>query len=283
MPYKNLANSDHPATLIYLVDISGSMEAPMPGGKTRIEVARDAIQTTYAAMIQRSLRQGQIHPRYRIAMIAYTDELYDVYGEKGSIITIDRLREEGIPNITPQKWTNMAKAFRYAGYLIKEDISTWSQKWLNECPPPMVINITDCEYTEETEDPTVFAQELMKISVPDGDILVENIFITDQINLPAANAKEWQGYRLNETTSDPFGDILLHMSSPLPASYAQIMNEQAGLKIREGAAMMYPGVSIDYIKTGFVMSIVTGTQVKPSSRPVWPEPKPDRIETRFKE
>ena len=65
-------------------------------------------------MIQRSLRQGMIYPRYRVGMIAYTDEIYDVYNELGSIITIDKLKDEGVPPITPQKSTNMAKAFRYA-------------------------------------------------------------------------------------------------------------------------------------------------------------------------
>ena len=270
--YKNLSNSDHPATLIYLVDISGSMKAPMPDGKLRIDVAKDAIQTAYAQMIQRSLRQGKIHPRYRVGMIAYSTDLYDVYGDIGSIVTIDKLKDEGVPSITPQKNTDMAKAFRYANKLIRDDIKTWSQKWLDECPPPMVINLTDCEFGEETQDPVEFAKQLQEISVPDGNVLVENIFITDQIVLPSAEIKDWKGYRFNESTGDPYGDILLAMSSPIPASYAQLMGEQAGLKIREGTAMMFPGISREFIKTGFAMSIVTGSQVKQQPlRPTYPE------------
>jgi len=260
--YKNLSNSDHPATLIYLVDISGSMKAPMPDGKSRIDVAKDAIQTAYAQMIQRSLRQGKIHPRYRVGMIAYSTDLFDVYGDIGSIVTIDKLKDEGVPLITPQQRTDMAKAFRYAHKLIQDDIKTWSQKWLDECPPPMVINLTDCEFGEETQDPVEFAQKLQEISVPDGNVLVENIFITDQITLPSANIKDWKGYRFNESTGDPYGDKLLAMSSPIPAGYAQLMSEQAGLKIREGTAMMFPGISKEFIKTGFAMSIVTGSQIK---------------------
>lgn len=275
MPYKNLANATHPATLIYLVDISGSMKAPMQDGKTRMVVAKDAIQTTYSSMIQRSLKQGQIHSRYRVGMIAYTDDIYDVYADLGSILTIDKLKGEGVPPLTPQKWTNMAKAFRYAAHLLKEDIKTWSQEWLDNCPAPIVINITDCEYTEENEDPLPFAEKVKEISVPDGNVLVENIFITDFIKLPTQNVKEWQGYRLTDTTGDPYGDKLLKMSSPIPGNYAQIMSEQAGLKIREGTAMMFPGVSVDFVRTGFVMSIVTGSQVKSSPmRDVYPEPKP---------
>jgi uncharacterized protein YegL len=270
--YKNLANSDHPATLVYLVDISGSMKAQMPDGKKRIDVTKDAIQTAYAKMIERSLRQGKIHPRYRIGMIAYSTDLYDVYGDLGSIVTIDRLKDEGVPSISPQQTTDMAKAFRYANKLIKEDIQTWPQKWLDECPPPMVINLTDCEFGEETQDPVQFAQELQKISVPDGNVLVENIFITDQITLHSENILDWKGYKFTESTGDPYGDKLLAMSSPIPASYAQIMSEQAGLKIREGTAMMFPGISREFIKTGFAMSIVTGAQIKQKPlREVYPE------------
>lgn len=270
--YQNLSNSDHPATLIYLVDISGSMKALMPDGKKRIDVAKDAIQTAYAQMIQRSLRQGKIHPRYRVGMIAYSTDLFDVYGELGSIITIDKLKDEGVPSITPQQRTDMAKAFRYAYKLIEEDIKTWPQNWLDKCPPPMVINLTDCEFTEKTQDPVEFALKLQQISVPDGNVLVENIFITDQITLPSNNILDWKGYRFNESTGDPYGDKLLAMSSPIPASYAKLMSEQAGLKIREGSAMMFPGINKEFIKTGFVMSIVTGAQVNdPALRPIYPE------------
>lgn len=263
--YKNQANSDHPATLIYLVDISGSMNATMQDGKTRIEVAKNAIQIAYAQMIQRSMRQGKIHPRYRVGMIAYSDEIYDVYGQIGSIISIDKLKDEGVPAISPQKSTNMAKALRYAAKLIKDDMQKWPKKWLDECPPPMVINITDCEYDEEgSQDPLEFVLNLKKIPTVDGNVLVENIFITDQISVPVA-AQDWQGYHFSDSTGDPYGDKLLAMSSPIPSTYAQILREQAGLKIREGTAMMFPGITREFIKFGFAMSIVTGSQVLQTS------------------
>ena len=264
--YQNQANSDHPATLIYLVDISGSMNATMQDGKTRIEVAKNAIQVAYAQMIQRSMRQGKIHPRYRVGMIAYSDEIYDVYGELGSIISIEKIKDEGIPAIAPQKSTNMARAFKYAAKLIKDDIQKWPQKWLDDCPPPMIINITDCEYDEKgAQDPLEFAKALQNIAIPDGNVLVENIFITDQISIPVP-VQEWPGYQFSDSTGDLYGDKLLAMSSPIPSTYAQILREQAGSKIREGTAMMFPGITREFIKFGFVMSIVTGSQVMQPSR-----------------
>jgi uncharacterized protein YegL len=257
--YKQQANAEHPATIIYLVDISGSMQASMPGGKTRIEVVKDAIQVSYAAMLKWSTKQGKVRPRYRIGMIAYESDLYDVYD---GILTLDKVIDQGIPNLMPQRKTEMAKAFRYASKLIQDDLSKWPQKWLDECPPPMVINITDCEYSEETEDPEVFARKLQEISVADGNVLVENIFVTDQIVLSNTDVKEWKGYKFNESTDDAYGDKLLAMSSPLPASFAEIMNEQAGLKLRAGTAMMFPGINKEFITTAFVVGTATGSQIK---------------------
>jgi hypothetical protein len=161
----------------------------------------------------------------------------------------------------------MARAFQYAEKLIQDDLKQWSAKWLEECPPPMVINITDCEYDEEQkQDPLEFSQRLRQISVPDGNVLVENIFITDQISAPAS-PQEWPGYQFHDVTGNPYGDKLLAMSSPIPSTYAQILREQAGLKIKEGAAMLFPGITREFIKFGFVMSIVTGSQIAQASRP----------------
>ncbi len=269
--YKNLANSDHPATLIYLVDISGSMAAKMPDGKTRIEATKDAIQALYTEMLQRSLKQGEIRSRYRVAMIGYTDELFNVYGDFGTIVTVDKLDQEGVPALTAQYTTDMDKAFRYAAHILDEDIKGWKQKWLDESPAPMVINLTDCEFNE-TKAPIESAQKLMKLSVPDGNVLVENIFITDQIKVKNADPKGWEGYKFDEATGDPFGDQMLQMSSSLPSTYAQIMRERAGMKIQGGRAMLFPGINSDFIKTAFVMSTVSGTQI---ARPVVPEQKRD--------
>lgn len=280
MSYNNTANSDHPATIIFLIDISGSMAAPMPGGKRRIDVAKDAIHTTYSSMFARSSRQGQTHPRYRIGMIAYSDILYDVYGDKGSIVTIADLRNEGIPEISPQKWTNMAKAFRFAAHIIEKDIAAWPSRWLKECPPPLVINLTDAEFTEGIEAPLEPAKRLMEIRVPDGNVLVENIFISDFIKIPNSDPKEWPGYLPNDQTGDEFGDELLKMSSVLPENYARIMRAQGKLKkLTPGALMMFPGVNAEFIRTGFVVSSVSQSQPgiqRVIDRPRWPEYPPDK-------
>ncbi len=115
----------------------------------------------------------------------------------------------------------------------------------------MVINITGCEYTE---DPELFARQLPEIAIGGGNVLVKNIFVTDQI-VVNSTIKEWYGYRFNEPTGDTCGDRLRAISLPLPSSFAQIMNEPQGLKLREGTAMMFPGNNIEFVKCGFAMSV----------------------------
>lgn len=263
MAYMELANSDHPATLVYLVDISGSMDSPMTVDKTRIQVTKDALQSTFTAMSRRSMRQGVLHSRYRIAMIAYTDLIYDVYRNDHtgkSFIDLEAIQTNGVPAITAQKGTNMAKAIRYAAYILQKDISTWSQKWLEKCPAPMVINLTDCEFVDDFTEVSRAASMLKSIEVPDGNVLFENIFITDQIKLRSSNHRDWIGYYNNDKTGDEFGDGLLRISSTIPDSYVELMNAQGGLKIMPGTSMMFPGISSDFVMSGFAMSMVTGAQ-----------------------
>jgi hypothetical protein len=230
-----------------------------------------AIGAAFTSMIQRSLQQRIVRPRYRIGMVAYTDELYDVYGSDGSIITIDKIAKLGTPTFQPQKSTQkIGKAFRYAAHMIQQDISSWSQEWLDKCPPPNVVNITDCEFGEDGEDPVTYAQELQKILVPDGNVLVTNIFINDRISRVSTNSKEWLGYRSGDSTGDPFGDKLLMMSSEIPLSYLDIMRAQIGVNLHHKALMMFPGVNQDIIKSGMVMSVVTSSPLS-SSRSTRPE------------
>lgn len=266
MQYKNLASADHPATIIILVNISESMGGPTADGKTRIEVAKDAILNIYTTMVKRSLMQGQIKPRYRIGMVTYSDNLYDVYGDgqkQESILTIKEIVDQCAPSIASQGWTDtlkktiMAKAFHYATHLIKEDIKTWPEKWLAECPSPMVINITDCEYVEGLEELITSAKMVRELSVPDGNVLIANIFINDRMSLNIPSPKDWRGYQYGEQTGDHHGDELLDIASPVPQSISARMRLEACLKVQEGSPMMYPGIYKEFITRCLPMCVTS--------------------------
>ena len=86
MSYEVLATSQTPALVIYLIDVSGSMESPFYG-KNRIEIVMDSLSVVLQQMVFRCTKGGRISPRYRIAMYAYSEKVYDILG---GIKTIDR-------------------------------------------------------------------------------------------------------------------------------------------------------------------------------------------------
>src|SRR5437588_10606535 len=97
MPYTTLATSTTPALVIYLLDVSASMSQPL-GNKRRIEVVLDALTSALRQMVFRSTKGGRLAPRYRIAMYAYSDHVYDLLD---GIKTIGQVAHLGLPEPTP--------------------------------------------------------------------------------------------------------------------------------------------------------------------------------------
>jgi len=170
MSYEIEATSKTPAFIIYLLDVSASMRTNM-GGKQRIDVVADALQAAFQQMVFRSTKGSRIQPRYRVALYAYSDKVYDV---PGGVKTIDQMAQLGIPELKTLRTTNTAEAFRKAKKLLERELSH-----LEGCPAPLVCHMTDGEYTGDDPEPIV--REIMQMITSDGPVLVENIFISDKI------------------------------------------------------------------------------------------------------
>ena len=266
MQYKNKATSTHPAFVVFLIDISASMNEKMPDGRTRIRVVESFLYETIQSMSHRSTNQNVFKPRYKVSLLAYSELFWNVWTKP-----IDEIMVDDIPEFETQTATDPANAFRAAKLVIEDEISTWSDYYLEKCPAPMVIHITDAELKEEFEDPTIAAKELMSVQVPDGKVLVNNIFISRYIKPPKQSVKKWPGYFPEDTTGDPFGDILLRISSPVPVPYIlECKTKEIGLL--PGSVFLFPGINNDFIRAGFVMS--EGTEELP--RPTVPEPRLQR-------
>ena len=146
MPYEVLATSMTPALIIYLIDVSASMNRDL-GGKRRIDVVSEAIKVAFQQMIFRSTKGGRISPRYRMAMFAYSDKVFDVLdGIRG----IDEVALKGVPKITTMRTTDTEKAFRQALRILKEELPK-----LLDHPAPVVCHLTDGEFTGEDPSPIV--------------------------------------------------------------------------------------------------------------------------------
>ncbi len=246
MPYDTLATSRTPALVIYLLDVSASMTQPL-GNKRRIDVVTDALTVALRQMVFRSSKGSLLSPRYRIAMLAYSDHVYDVYG---GIKTVDQVARVGVPELSPMRTTDTARAFEQAEKLLQAELPN-----LRQCPAPVVCHMTDGEFTGA--DPGPVAGRIVQLAVPDGNVLVENIFITDKVLASAvSDASQWQGILPDTKLQNPYAAKLRAISSPVPDSYRATMLEN-GYHLAPGALMLFPGMSPELVAMGFQMSAAT--------------------------
>ena len=132
--YSIAANTRTPMFIVYLLDISKSME-DMLGHKRRIDIVRETLEEVLLEMVARSMRGVTIQKRYRVAMFAYNDNVIDVLN---GVWDIEKLAEKGIPELTPGGGTNTAVAFVAAEKVLKEEI-----RRCGYCPAPLVCHMTD--------------------------------------------------------------------------------------------------------------------------------------------
>jgi len=199
-------------------------------------------------MVFRSTKGSRISSRYRIAVLTYSDQVSDVLG---GIKTIEEVARAGFsPQLVPDTFSDAAEAFKYAEKILQDELPH-----MEKCPAPLVCHMTDGFHTGE--DPEPIAKRIMEMSVPDGNVIVENIFISDNIiEQNIVNAKNWGGIRSSDVLDNEIAIKLSRMSSVIPESYRATMNE-SGYAIKAGALMMLPGMNPGLVSLGFQMSAAT--------------------------
>ncbi|MCC3378342.1 vWA domain-containing protein [Paenibacillus farraposensis] len=247
MNYTIQASQRTPALIIYLIDISASMNMLMEG-RRRIDVVYEAISLAIRQMVFRSTKGNRLTARYRIAILAYSDDVYDLLnGVKG----IDEIAAIGsLPDLTPKRFSDSAKAFLQAERILQAELPG-----MQDCPAPLVCHMTDGVSTGD--DPEPIAKRIMSMSVPDGNVLVENIFLSDRLlETPIQDPRRWKGLTYNTPLQDEHAVKLRNMSSVLPESYREMLFE-ADYQLGEGAIMMLPGTCAELVSIGFQMSAAT--------------------------
>lgn len=247
MPYEVMATSRTPALIIYLLDISISMAQPF-GGRPRIDVAMEALGAALRQMVFRSTRGKVVAPRYRIAMLAYSDGVWDLLGGVKTVQDVALLGKP--PDLTPRRITNTKLGFEQVEKILGAEMPN-----LRGCPAPLVCHMTDGEYTEE--DPKPVVDRLLKMSVPDGGVLIENIFISDKIlPQPIADPHQWPGITRDTLVTNSYAERLKALSSPLPDTYRDMLYDN-GYRLAQGCLMLLPGTSPELVALGFQMSAAT--------------------------
>jgi uncharacterized protein YegL len=246
MPYTAVATSTTPVLVIYLLDISGSM-SQMLGDKRRVEIVSDALQEIATEMVARSTKGEIVSPRYRIAIYAYETGVHDVLG---GIRTIDQFVRDGVPEFSPRGGTSTAAAFLAAEQLLTQELP-----YMQTHPAPLICHMTDGEF--QGDDPTPIVQRIMGMSTADGNVLVENIFISDRLlKNTVEDVYGWPGIVNENDLANDYARALLRMSSPLPESYRAEMTE-FGYGLQAGAPMMFPAQTKELIRMAFTMSGAT--------------------------
>jgi hypothetical protein len=247
MSYTTLATSRTPALVIYLLDISASMDTRL-GNKRRLSVALDALSAALKTMIFRATKGNTIQPRYRVAVYAYSEDIYDLLG---GVKSIAEIAKSGLPAIYTQRGTDTARAFQAAADLLAREL-----RQVQDHPAPLVCHLTDDRYTGA--DPEPIAKRIMQMSNKDGPVLVENIYISDKIAAEAnIEATQWPGIQASTHLKDAYAAKLRDMSSTLPESYRLMMLEM-GYPIAPHSLMLLPGTNPELVQLGFQMSSMTG-------------------------
>lgn len=249
MPYQIAATSRTPALIIYVIDISGSMDEMLDGQK-KIEHVNQAMRKILQKMVQRSTKGEIVSPRYRLGLIAYSDRPLSVFNGVESITEVVR---RGRPMFAAQQSTNTYAAFEVVRDMLRSELPNQQDN-----PAPMVCHITDGEFTDK--DPEDLAQQIMEMKTKDGNVLIENVYVGDNLlEQPIQEPEKWRGiFDVNEI-KDQYAKKLFRMSSRLPAGYCENI-QKAGYSLQPGSRMLLPCSNRALIELAFAASGATPTR-----------------------
>ena len=184
MAYTQLWGTPSPGHIVYLVDLSGSME-------DKVDYTIDTLNKVFYTLTVLCAKGNDVKERLTCSVIGYNDKAWVIWDDM-SIRDIAQKVVNARQNKTPifdkekefmpkgQTW--MRLAFDEA----RKDIHKWiaKQKAANKImPAPIVINITDgypfeggsTSWEKVSEATLKAARDLMSISTPDGNVRVFNI------------------------------------------------------------------------------------------------------------
>ncbi|HEU5380522.1 MAG TPA: vWA domain-containing protein [Ktedonobacteraceae bacterium] len=244
--YTQAATSLHPALIIYLIDASHSMNDAC-NGATKIQIVNKALKAAIKDMVRRSIRDGIIQKRYKVAVFAYTTSVVDVVG---GIRDLPELVKYGYPVISASGETNPAIGFAAVEALLQQHLVEFQ-----DSPAPLVCHLTDALIT--AGDPTPIVRRIQHMGVRDGTVLVENVYVAEKmLRKPVLDWHSWEGVVRPGQLDNDSARLLFHLSSPLPETYRQNINNY-GYRLHPDALLFFPGTHTDLVHLALVASTAT--------------------------
>ncbi|HTK06041.1 MAG TPA: vWA domain-containing protein [Ktedonobacteraceae bacterium] len=244
--YTQAATTLTPALVVYLIDASQSMNDRC-GSTTRIDVVNMALKNAIKDMARRSMRDGVIQRRYKIAIFVYSTKVIDVLD---GICDLPELVRAGVPILRAGGQTDMAAGFAAVEQLLEAHMAEFQR-----CPAPLVCHLTDAQFT--ARDPSSIIQRIQGLRVNDGPVLVENIYVADNmLRKPVQDWYEWSGVLHTRQLTNAYAKLLFYLSSPLPESYRQNINNY-DYHLQPGTSLFFPGTHTDLLRLAFAISAAT--------------------------
>jgi uncharacterized protein YegL len=244
--YTQPATTLTPALIVYLLDASQSMNERC-GSTSKIDVVNMALKNAIKDMVRRSMRDGVVQRRYKIAIFAYSTKVIDVLD---GICDLPELVRAGVPILSAGGQTDMAAGFASVEQLLEAHMVEFQR-----CPAPLVCHLTDAQFT--AHDPSSIIQRIQGLRVNDGPVLVENIYVADtMLRKPVQDWHEWGGVLHTRQLANAYAKLLFYLSSPLPESYRQNINNY-GYHLQPGTSFFFPGTHTDLIQLAFAISAAT--------------------------
>lgn len=235
--YSAEISRQNPGCIVFLIDQSGSMNEPIAGGtgEEKKKVVADAINRLLYNCVLRCTKEDGVRPYFDIGVWSYSG-----HGVRGAfpqdLVSIGEIAER--PLRTEVRHRRVPDG---AGGVYEEEfqLPAWFDpvatgttpmhaafsailhpigNWLNlhdRSFPPIVINLTDGAYSDQSPAPV--AWEMMRMCTSDGNLLLFNCHISKQggVGVPFPNDAQ-------AASLDGFARELYDMSSPLPAPMSRL-------------------------------------------------------------
>ena len=271
MPYLAEISRSNPTAILFLVDLSGSMQNLVGGQEiSRAQFLADALNRVVANLIARSSKAEGIRDYFDVGVISYSgrgvknplegpfaSKVFNPISlfESNPIVVEDRVRKipDGAGGVIDQKikFPVWFKPDSYGKTPMRKGIVAAAQEvaqWCDAHPnsyPPTVLHVTDGEASDG--DPESLAEQLCQLSTNDGQTLLFNLRISNksQTSLKFPNDEDKVG--------DKTGMSLYRMSSVLPDCVALAAKEK-GYAVEPGARGFFYNVEpieiVDFFEIG---------------------------------
>jgi hypothetical protein len=242
MSHETPPTNENPARIIFTIDINESLNFRL-GEQTPLEIIRGLLDTSLCQMIFRSADGQEGTSIYQVAIITAGDKVKDFFD---GFLPAEEILKRGIPQFDSiRSHTDAVGAFRRIEKLLQQELPK-----IQKGPAPIVVHLIAGRPAGDIEPAS---NRILSMWVPDGNILIENIYVGDSVSFEFIDDPfQWSGVLLY--SRDPASDNFLNTSSEIPNSYCQNMRH-AGFNLDTWSFMTVPGHTPNLLEMGFYLAL----------------------------